>query len=85
MNNEYYIPNVVDLAHEVIDMHQENIMLRQEVAHYKKMYETYRGVANDSEKHNNEMICTIFEAVIDPKSVISMGHAAINKEKMKVQ
>lgn len=76
--------DIVDLAYQIIDMHKENISLRQELNHYEGLREDYLKSLKSSEKHTKEMTGIILSAVLDPKSVINKGHEAILKEKEEV-
>lgn len=70
----------VDLAYQIIELHEENAHLRRELEHYKALYEMHRDDMENSIQHSKQLIGTMLAAVIDPNSVINKGHAAIIKE-----
>jgi len=83
MKSEYYTLSIVDMAHEVIEMHKENIFLRQELEHYKKMHKLNCKSINNSFDHTNEITGIILNAALDPESIINKGHAAILREQTR--
>ena len=77
------VPRIVDLAYEIISLHEENIYLRRELEHYKEMDKINRERIDDNSKHNKEMTEIIFDAVLDPNSAINKGQEAIIKEQIR--
>ena len=84
MKYDTYIPNVVDFAYEIIHLHEENIALKRQVAHYKELDEIHCKSTKDSLEHGNKMIGTMFSAILDPESVINKGYEAIIKEQAEL-
>ena len=82
-SDHYFYPSIVDMAHEVIEMHKENIFLRQELGHYKELHKLNCETINNSIKHGNEMTRTILLAVFDPDSTINKGHEAILRDQLR--
>ena len=75
-----FIPDVVDLAHQIIDMHNTILALECELDHYKKLHEMNMEELEKHSKHAIEMTGLMISAVLDPDSVINKGHAEIVKE-----
>lgn len=83
MKNSPYIPDVVDFAHQIINMQIENEHLRHEVEHYKSMHEQHCEQTTRSIKSSREFTGILLKAALDPDSVINRGHAALIKEEVE--
>lgn len=76
MKKEYYTPDIVDLAYQIIAIHKENEHLRQELDHYKQMHKMHCEAIDNSIENGKKMTALILEAALDPESVVNRGHAA---------
>lgn len=83
MDKQGYVPNVVDMACEIIDLYQENIDLKRENKHLKELDEIHREEIENSTKHRNKMTKLIMETAFNPDSVINKGHETLLKEQIK--
>jgi hypothetical protein len=79
---EDYVPDVVDFAYQVIEMHKEIMFLRGEVEHLKGIEKIHRDSLANSDKHHKEFLGIILGAALDPDSSINKGHAAMIKEEL---
>ena len=73
--------SVVDMAYQIIDMHDRIQTLEREVAYYKPYQKMYTDSLNESIAASGAMIGTMLSAAMDPNSVINKGFAAIEAEK----
>lgn len=80
-NASQRMPTVVDMAYEIIDLHEENMRLRSEVEFYKPFEQMYFAELDKSIEHSGAMTGHLLSAVLDPESVISKGHKAIAAER----
>lgn len=65
--------DIVDLAYQILEMHEENKHLRRERDHYKSMHESEMKSLDRSLKSTKETIGMMLKAVIDPDSLINKG------------
>jgi hypothetical protein len=67
---EDFIPkiDVVDIAYQIIALHEENKHLRSELEHYKEIAQMGHDSMSASIKHSEEMIGLVLKAAIDPES-----------------
>ncbi len=80
MEHGYQQYDIIDFAHQVLDLHRENESLRAELEHYKKMHEIHCESLRETDKHQKEFVGTMFFALLDPDSVINKVHGALMKE-----
>lgn len=71
MKKYYDRIDIVDLAYQIIDLHNENIKLKGEVEHYKEMSKIHSESTRKSIKHSEDMIGIMLGACLDPESVIN--------------
>jgi len=71
MKQEKYISDVVDFAHQILDM--KNIIDSQdaELEHCKELLAMYRKAQDESMKSTWDGIGIVLNAVLDPKSSIN--------------
>jgi len=78
-----YIPSVVDFAREIILLDRENHQLKEELELCREYEKKYTDLLNSSIKHSQNMMGNLLRAVIDPKSIISLGiNAKIKEDKV---
>jgi len=65
------MPDIVVLAHEVVELYRENKRLKEDIEHYKELADINQKSVRDSIKHNENMIGTMLKAAIDPDSIIN--------------
>lgn len=82
--NKKYMPNVVDFAYEIIQLHEENLRLKEDLEHHKEYKKMLFEQFDRNEKHTNEFIGTILNAAIDPESSINKVRAVILREQIEV-
>ena len=80
MKHEYPQYDIVDFAHQILDLHRENESLRADLDHYKKMHDMHCESLRKTDLHQKKFVGTMFSALLDPDSVINKGHAALMKE-----
>ncbi len=68
MKRKLQVPDVVDFAYQIIDIHREIAHLKNQVKHYKGMCEMLQKGQSDSINHNKKMIGMVLSAAIDPNS-----------------
>jgi hypothetical protein len=85
MNNSDYkeIPDVVEMAYQIIDLYRRNIQLEDELQHKEELLETYRVMEELRNKHSGKLNGIIIGALLDPKSVVNRGHKAIAEDALK--
>ena len=71
MKGEQRAPDVVDFAYDIIALHEENLQLRHELEHYKKLHEMNTEALNKSHESTKESIGIVLNAVLDPNSAIN--------------
>jgi hypothetical protein len=81
MNAHKELSSIVDIAYQIIDLHEENIRLRADLEHYRPYQKMYFDELDKSINNSMGMIGTMLVAALDPSSIISMGHAAKEKQK----
>jgi len=79
--DEHNYPDVVDFAHQIINMQSEIEYLRRELEHYKELVAILRKGRDDSMKHTQEMVGLTFKALLDPNSLVNKGLEAVAKER----
>lgn len=84
MKESSYMPTVLDFAYEIIDLHEENTRLHQELNHYKELDKINIETIKKSEEHTDEMTGIIFKAILDPESTINKGSKVILEERSKL-
>lgn len=72
--------NVVEMAYQIIDMHEEILRLRADVEYYKPYQQMYMDELNNGIKSSQEMIGTMLVAALDPNSIINKGLQKIAEE-----
>lgn len=72
--------DIVDLAYQIIYLHEENLRLERELDHYKELHRINCNSTKDSIEHNEKLIGSMLSAALDPDSVINKGYAAILRE-----
>ena len=82
MTKQNYTPDIVDLAYQIIALHEENTTLRDELVHYKKMHELSSETIRQSDIHTKEITSIVLTAAIDPDSIINRGQRAILEDQM---
>lgn len=73
--------SIVDLAHQIIEMHEENMYLRAEVNRLSEYKQKYDNEVDASLRHSQVMIGHVLSGLINPDSAINKGFTAIAKEK----
>jgi len=76
-----HTPNIIDLAYQIITIHQENEYLKRELEHYKQLNELHLDSMEDRENNSKEITSILLTTVLDPNSIINEGHAAILKKR----
>jgi hypothetical protein len=72
-----------DLARSILALKQERDWLLDQLAHYMPYRRLYMQSLNQGIAHSQEMIGTVFQAVLDPNSVINEGMRAIKQKRAK--
>jgi len=66
-------PNVVDMAHEILDMHEELLNLRRRCAHQEaELHKYYRADQAQLEMHQ-KTVGNILSALVNPDNVFNRG------------
>ena len=63
--------NVVDFAYEIIELHRENIRLKEELKHYKEIHEIQTRTINESIESAKQNTGIVLKALIDPNSIFN--------------
>lgn len=71
----------VQLANEVLDMHDEIQRLRADVAHYKEYEQKYQDLLTDGIHHGEQMMSSVLSALINPDSRFNRGERAMAQAK----
>jgi hypothetical protein len=82
MTKDFYAPNVVDFAYQIIALHKENEQLHQELEHYKKLDEMHCVELTSRDEHTKDLTGIMLRAVLDPDSGLNKGYAAIVREQV---
>lgn len=59
-------PDVVNFAHDILDMNQELVMLRKEVERLKEYEQKYFDLLSESIKHGQDMMGNILMLTLTP-------------------
>lgn len=73
------LPLAVQMAREVLAMHEENEWLRAEVAELKEFRQKYLDELQHGINHSGQLIGTVLGAILDPGSRFNRGEAAIKE------
>lgn len=70
MEKDFYRPSIIDLAYEIIDLHEQNKALLIELKHYKELNEINTEQIRKNTESTKANIGLILNAAIDPDSAI---------------
>jgi hypothetical protein len=77
--------DVIDLAYQIIALHEENKLLREELERtneYKKMF--LDSLEKRKDEHD-KFVSLMLDATLDPESLINKGNAALVEIAIKNQ
>lgn len=73
LTTAYKRPRVVDMAAEILGMHDRIQRLERDVAYYKPYQKMYMDELNKSIAHSQHMMGTVLCAMLDETSTLSLG------------
>ncbi len=75
--------NIVDFAHQILELEEDRNYWRREALHYKSMHEESMLDLDKRVQMNTEHLATILTAAIDPNSGINRMARAMSRDPLK--
>lgn len=75
--------DIVEFAHQILELEDSRNFWRSEAEHYKQLYETWFESANKSSDNTMNILGTILTATLDENSNLNKMYRAMDRDPLK--
>jgi hypothetical protein len=73
----FLMADVIDLAYQIIALHEENKYLREELERANEYEKMFSDSLEKRKDEHNKFVSLMLDATLDPESLINKGNAAL--------
>jgi hypothetical protein len=75
--------NIVNFAHQILDLEEDRNHWRRQALHYKGMYDMHAKSTDESIQHNMQLMGTVLLAALDEDSGLNRMYRALDRDPLK--